>query len=61
MNVEVGMVIKIIDMKDEPNYKNKVGVVTYIDSLGQIHGTWGGCALLKDDVFIIIDNQHNKT
>ena len=57
MKVEIGAIIKIIEMKDEPNYKDKLGVVTYIDSAGQIHGTWGGCALLNDDRFIILNNE----
>ena len=60
MKVEIGMVIKILEMKGEPNYKDKVGVVTYVDSNGQIHGTWGGCALLEGDTYIVIDGQYKK-
>ena len=43
--VKVGDKIKIINMKDEPQYTGKEGVVEFIDDEGQIHGTWGGCAL----------------
>lgn len=28
------------------NYDGRTGVVESIDSLGQIHGTWGGLALI---------------
>lgn len=44
--IKIGDKIRIISMKDEPQYKDKEGVVTHIDDAGQIHGTWGGCALI---------------
>lgn len=56
MELKVGIKIKIINMNGEPNYNGKVGNVTFIDSMKQIHGTWGGCALLETDEFIIIEN-----
>ena len=46
--VKVGDKILIQAMQDEPRYENTSGVVTHIDDIGQIHGTWGGCALLPD-------------
>lgn len=53
--VKVGDKILIQAMQDEPRYENISGVVTHIDDMGQIHGTWGGCALLPDiDEFKII-------
>jgi hypothetical protein len=53
--VKAGDTIKIINMKDEPRYKNREGVVTHIDDAGQIHGTWGGCAVIpKVDTYIIL-------
>ena len=53
---KVGDKIRIIYMKDEPQYTGKVGVVQIIDGIGQIHGTWGGCALIPGvDQFEIID------
>ena len=53
--VNIGDTIKIISMKDEPQYTNRVGVVTHIDDAGQIHGTWGGCAVIPEvDEFKII-------
>ena len=45
----IGKKIRIIDMKGEPQYAGKEGVVTHIDDAGQIHGTWGGCALVDVD------------
>jgi hypothetical protein len=42
----IGDWVRIIDMDGEPQYEGKEGVVDYIDSLGQLHGTWGGCALI---------------
>ena len=47
--------IKIIEMKGEPQYKDREGVVTHIDDAGQIHGTWGGCAIIPlVDTYIIL-------
>lgn len=45
---KVGDKIHIIYMDDEPQYNGKEGTVTMIDDAGQIHGTWGGCALLPE-------------
>ena len=44
--VHIGDKIKIIHMEGEPQYTDREGVVTHIDDAGQIHGTWGGCALI---------------
>ena len=55
--VNIGDTIKIISMKDEPQYTNRVGVVTHIDDAGQIHGTWGGCAIIPGlDSYVILNN-----
>ena len=53
--VNIGDTIKIIHMEGEPQYKGREGVVTHIDDAGQIHGTWGGCAIIPevDDYMII--------
>lgn len=56
--VKVGDKIRIIFMKDEPQYKDRVGYVTRIDDIGQIHGTWGGCAIIPEhDIFEIINDK----
>jgi len=49
MEVKVGDTIKIISMKGEPSYEGKTGVVEFIDDIGQIHGTWGGCAIIPEE------------
>ena len=55
MKVKVGDKIRIIIMQGEPQYTGKEGTVEYIDDAGQIHGTWGGYALIPDeDKFEII-------
>ena len=54
----IGKQIMIVEMKKEPEYTGKKGVVTHIDDIGQIHGTWGGCAIIPDiDKYIVFDND----
>ena len=54
--VKVGDTIRIIEMKGEPQYTGRVGKVLLIDDVGQIHGTWGSCALIpQEDKFEIIN------
>ncbi len=54
-NVQVGDTLRIIEMKGEPHYTGKEGVVKFIDDIGQLHGTWGGCAIIsEEDRFEII-------
>ncbi len=51
----IGKKMRIIEMQGEPQYTGKEGTVRHVDDAGQIHGTWGGCALLPDvDVFEIV-------
>lgn len=56
-DVQVGDTIRILRL-DDPyafDYPGKIGVVRYIDSMGQLHGTWGGLAIIPDeDEFEII-------
>jgi len=54
-NVKIGDIIKIIKMEGEPQYKDREGMITHIDDAGQIHGTWGGCAIIPEvDTYIIL-------
>ena len=53
--VKIGDTIKIIKMDGEPHYKDREGIVIHIDDAGQIHGTWGGCAIIPEvDTYIIV-------
>ena len=54
--IKKGDLIHIINMNGEPYYKDAVGRVEYIDDAGQIHGTWGGCAIIPEvDDFEVLD------
>lgn len=56
--VEIGDTIRIDYMEGEPRYSGAEGKVTHIDDIGQIHGTWGGCAVVPEcDSFTIIDKN----
>lgn len=58
MEVKVGDKIRIIQMKDEPGYDGAVGTVQLIDDAGQLHGTWGGLAVIPDlDKFEVIESS----
>ncbi len=53
--VSIGDTIKIISMHNEPQYAGRTGVVTHFDDAGELHGTWGGCALIPEvDTFEIM-------
>ena len=55
LKVRMGFIFNIIKMDGEPQYTNREGVVTHIDDAGQIHGTWGGCAIVPEvDTYIIL-------
>lgn len=58
--LKVGDKIEIVDMKGEPQYCGRVGTVISIDSIGQIHGTWGGLALVPgEDTYKLIKEEQN--
>ena len=58
--VKLGDKIRIIEMKGEPEYTGKLGEVTVIDGIGQLHGTWGGLAIIpEEDTFEIIKENEN--
>lgn len=51
--VKIGDAIRIIRMDDNggkdtqaATYAGRTGTVEHIDSIGQLHGTWGGLALI---------------
>ena len=54
----VGKTIRIIHMDDHfagDRYNGRIGVVTSVDDAGQLHGTWGGLAIIPgvDDYEVI--------
>ena len=52
--------IEIIEMKGEPHYTGRTGVVEHIDDIGQLHGTWGGLAVIpSEDKFKVIDTKRD--
>ena len=61
--VKIGDTIRIIRMNDDGGkdlqarmYNGRSGVVEHIDSKGQLHGTWGGLAVIPGvDDFEVID------
>jgi len=56
MEFSVGNKIQIIKMDDEfagDRYNGKTGTIEYIDSLGQLHGTWGGLAIIPEIDIVI--------
>lgn len=56
--VKVGSKIRIVNMEGEPRYKGKEGVVKEIDDMGQLHGTWGGLAVIpEEDEFEILEEK----
>ena len=58
MQAKIGDKIRIIKMDDPysgEKYAGKEGFITYIDSIGQLHGTWGGLTIIPEkDEFIIL-------
>lgn len=56
--VEIGDTIRIDYMEGEPDYTGREGVVKSIDDAGQIHGTFGGCAVIPGtDSFTVIKKR----
>ena len=60
--VREGDKIRILRMIDpylpKGSYDGKEGVVEHIDSMGQLHGTWGGLAVIPgEDLFTVLKND----
>lgn len=54
--------VHIIEMVGEPQYNGREGYATYIDNMGQVHGTWGGLALQpnRDRFEVTIESVEDK-
>lgn len=55
--IKAGDRIRIIHLRDENGrYDGREGTVEFVDGIGQLHGTWGGLAVIPDvDEFVLID------
>lgn len=61
MKARVGDKIRIIHMDGEPRYTDKIGIIDKIDDMNQLHGSWGGCAVIPDvDLFEIIEEKFDN-
>ena len=52
----VGQKIHINHLQGEDNrYDGREGIITHIDGIGQLHGTWGSLAIIpeQDDFYIM--------
>lgn len=56
--MKVGDKIRIVKMDDDLSgieYEGREGVIEFIDSMGQLHGTWGGLTIIPEvDVIQIL-------
>ena len=57
--MKTGDTIRIVHLSGEDErYDGKTGVVEHIDSMGQLHGTWGGLAVIpQEDSFEIVKQE----
>lgn len=56
MEVRIGDKIRIVEMVGESDYSGRIGIVEHIDSIKQVHGTWGGLALqLERDTIEVLE------
>jgi hypothetical protein len=54
----MGKTIQIDNMAGEPNYVGRTGKVTLVDDKGQLHGTWGGLAVIPgEDAFHVVKGR----
>ena len=50
------MIRQIIHIDEEPFFSGKVGIVDHIDDIVQIHGSWGGRAVVPGvDIFELME------
>ena len=54
---KIGDKIRIISMKGEDQYNGREGIIEYIDGLDQLHGTWGGLAIIPEEDLIEVINS----
>ena len=56
---KVGQKVRIIHLEGEDTrYDGKEGEIEHIDGIGQLHGTWGGLAIIPEaDKILVINNM----
>lgn len=47
-NVKVGDRIKLIRKAESTKFAGEIGIITLIDEMGNIHGTWSGYTISPD-------------
>ncbi len=59
--IKVGTKIRINHMWGEDHdYDGREGIVTEIDDMGTLHGTWGGLGVIEDDDITILDDEEES-
>lgn len=55
---KIGDKIRIVHLQGEDGrYEGREGIVEHIDGIGQLHGTWGGLAIIpEEDEFEILNS-----
>lgn len=55
----IGKRIRIDYMNGEPQYAGRIGTVELVDDACQLHGTWGGCAVIpgEDSYTVLGDGE----
>ena len=62
-NIKVGDALVILKLKGEKTdeYVGRFGIITHIDDMGQLHGTWGGLAVIpNEDLFLTRGNIEDE-
>jgi len=58
-SIYTGKKIRIISLSDpwDSTYPGREGIVEFVDDMGQLHGTWGGLAVIPgEDSFEVISD-----
>lgn len=59
---KVGDKIKIDYMKNDEHNNGREGIIEFIDSQNQLHGTWGSLAVIPEvDTYTIIGRVNDGT
>lgn len=63
-NYLVGKAILIVNIGDKDEFSDRyigrVGVVESVDSIGHLHGTWGGMVIIPEEDDFIVTHIHTS-